>query len=268
MLTYGEWTKTFLFYSQEETKVTDAEYFLTQMGASERTIFRCMAEDTNPSRDDIDGIMVKYNCEDYEVLLQDRGSVEDKIKLFLSCKGFGSAEDMFTWLDANPLLLPTSLRALERGINHMLDMAILARHGEEISFQVPPSTRAVTLGRRVIASDVFGVLGEVHLAIKISDRANHPLTGRGTWSEVRRRGLTLLLDSDSTTLPLGFHDDIGVNSDSGTEGFRFLGYTSKTDCEIRLWKRQYLRWYPTYSGWNNCRSYAWDFAAFLGTPVG
>ena len=265
MLAYNEWTKVFLFYSQEETKRTDAENFLRQMGASEKTIFRCMADD--PSREDINGIMVKYHCEDFEVLLQDRGSVEDKITLFLTCKGFGAPEDMFTWLDNNPLLLPTSLRALERGINHMLAMSILARHGEEISFQVLPSTRAVTLGRRVIASDVFGVFGEVHRAIKITDRANHPLNGRGTWSEVRRRGLSLLLDSDSTSLPLGF-PDLGVNSNSETQGIQFLGYTSKTDCEIRLWRRQYLKKYPTYSGWNNCRSYALDFAAFLGTPVG
>ena len=134
MLAYNEWTKVFVFFSQEETKMTDAENFLRQMGASERTIFRCMAYDNNPSREDINGIMVKYHCEDFEVLLNDRGSVEDKITLFLTCKGFGTPEDFYTWLQDNPLLLPTSLRALERGINHMLDMSIIARHGEEISF--------------------------------------------------------------------------------------------------------------------------------------
>ena len=211
MLAYNEWTKVFVFFSQEETKMTDAENFLRQMGASERTIFRCKADDTNPSRKDINGIMMKYHCEDFEVLLNDRGSVNDKITLFLTCKGFGTLKDFYTWLQDNPLLLPTSFRDLERGINYMLYMSILARHGEEISFQVLPSTRAVILGRRIIASDVFGVLGDIHLAIKITDSANHPLNGRGTWSEVRRRGLSLLLDSDSTTLPLGF-PALGVDS--------------------------------------------------------
>ena len=202
MLAYNEWTKVF-----------------PQTNGS---FFGCMAaDDTNPSREDINGIRMKYHCEDFEVLLQDRGSVEDKITLFRTCKGFGTLEDFYTWLQDNPLLLPTSLRDLERGINHMLDMSILARHGEEISFQVLPSTRAVILGRRIIASDVFGVL--------------------------QSRSQTV-----PTTLFL----------------FQFLGNTSKTDCEIRQWKRQKLRKYQTYSGCNNCISYALDFAAFLGTPVG
>ena len=127
------------------------------------------------------------SSEDFEVLLNDRGSVDDKITFFLTCKGFGTLENFYTWLQDNPLLLPTSLRDLERGINHMLDMSILARNDEEISFQVLPSTRAVILGRRIIASDVFGVLGDIHLAIKITDSANHPLSLSVSWQHIQDR---------------------------------------------------------------------------------
>ena len=72
-------TRVFGFFSQEDTKLKDTENFLRKLGYSPRTIFRCMANDIIPTREDVNGIMIKYRYEDFEVLLTDHGSMRDAV---------------------------------------------------------------------------------------------------------------------------------------------------------------------------------------------
>ena len=279
MLTYKEWTKVFsstnlnhnfLFSNQQQIR-EEVEKFLTLMGASARTIRRCVQEDTNPSIEEIDMIKQKYNTEDLMILMNDRGSVDDKILFFMASKGMGTLDEIIQFLDNQALFLPTSRRNLERKLDEMVSRSFLERtqaeeSGEEFKLRVLPPTRAVTLGKRLLSSDYFEILGECHLGIKICDSSSHPLTGAGTWTEGLRSGSTFLIDSDTGNLPFGFAQP-GVNSVTGTKGFQFLGLTAKTDPEIELWKREYLRANPTYGPLNTCIEYARELSMFLGTPA-
>ena len=102
MLTYKEWTKVFsstnlnhnfLFSNQQQIR-EEVEKFLTLMGAGERTIRSCVQEDTNPSIEEIDIIKQKYNTEDLMILMNDRGSVDDKILFFMGGCPLGGEGDL------------------------------------------------------------------------------------------------------------------------------------------------------------------------------
>jgi hypothetical protein len=114
----------------------------------------------NPTQEDIDGIFEKYNTNNTEILLNDRGSVEDKVQLFLSINGFGSTTEIFNFLDSHPLLLPTSMRDLVRHIEQMLEKGILGRQGEEV-FLVKTPARAVVMGKRSLNTTGLGFVGEI-----------------------------------------------------------------------------------------------------------
>jgi hypothetical protein len=262
MLTFAEWTQVFVF--ERKGGVEEVTKFLRLMGAASSTVHRCVTQDMNPTQEDIDGIFEKYNTNNTEILLNDRGSVEDKVQLFLSINGFGSTTEIFNFLDSHPLLLPTSMRDLVRHIEQMLEKGILGRQGEEV-FLVKTPARAVVMGKRSLNTTGLGFVGEIHKGIKLVEEGNHPISGVGTWTEGLRSGASLLLDSDSSTLPFGFPQS-GANSVTGTVGYKFLGFTTKSDIEIALWKRVYVRDSPTYHIGNNCIHYANLLAQFLGTP--
>ena len=78
-----------------------------------------------------------------------------------------------------------------------------------------------------------------------------------------------MLDSGFPDLPVGFPvGGVSSSSSTGTTAEVFLGDTSRTDAEISLFKRKWLRDHKKYNVVsNNCRHYAFALAAFLNTPA-
>ena len=72
----------------------------------------------------------------------------------------------------------------------------------------------------------------------------------------------LVLDSGSPALPVGI-SEMGVGSQGETPPVRELGLTGRRDCEIHLFKREWVEDHPEFGLWGaNCRRYVSDLISF------
>jgi hypothetical protein len=109
-------------------------------------------------------------------------------------------------------------------VNQAIDSLVVLDNEKQ---NVKTPARAVVMGKRSLNTTGLGFVGEIHKGIKLVEEGNHPISGVGTWTEGLRSGASLLLNSDSSTLPFGFPQS-GANSVTGTVGYKFTVYNSDT----------------------------------------
>ena len=172
-----------------------------------------------------------------------------------------------TWVADHPMLLNVSERSVVRELDMMMRTRVLLKKGDDYFWNKTPQWRSVIVGSRPISSDPRGICGPLHLGLKICQ--GHPLTDEGQWTEVQGKfenSGQLVLDTGCPAHPVGV-SIMGVSSPTGTPPERFLGYSGKTDAEMMLFKRTYVKENPKYGIGNNCRHYVSALATFLGTPL-
>ena len=136
-------------------------------------------------------------------------------------------------------------------------------------FLLSSQLRKVVLGKRPVSSDPIGYC-DFHQALKITAMDVDPIEGEGLWTEVmgkfENQGY-LVLDSGSPALPVGI-SEMGVESQGETPPVRELGLTGRRDCEIHLFKREWVEDHPEFGLLGaNCRRYVSDLADFLRVVV-
>ena len=261
-ITFLEFGKLFAYKTGGD--ITNLENILKERGAADATVDNVI----NALRKDgvtMEEMYEKYGTKDVDVLMGDLSSVRDKIILALKGEGYLTITGIFNWIVDCPLLIDVSKRTLSRELDAMVDTGLVRKDDFDYFWGGKEVSRSVVIGSRPISSKM--IPGNLHLGIKIGN--NHPIKGVGTWTEVMSKhdnDSMMVLDSGSPALPVGFPAE-GVASSTDTPPDTFLGYTSKTDAEINLFRRKWCRNHPKYNVFTcNCRHYVFALTEFLNTP--
>ena len=143
---------------------------------------------------------------------------------------------------------------------------MFGKNGESF-YMLSSPVRSVILGSRNLSCDTLGFCGPVHRALKITE--NHPFLDPGLWTEVQGKfdnSGFLVLDSGSPELPVGV-SEMGVQSMTGTIPVKYLGPTGRSNIEIEIFKRTFVKNNPAYGAFSNCITYVEALGKFLGVEM-